>query len=148
MAGRIFVLGGLSRWFAVVAAINMCFSYGAADLASSHASSAMGLRPVAKTILHDRDSAAASVPAMHRLVEAGSPKLRLRGGGEMVHPTVWWSQRSNSLLIKVDMPAGVHEAKGLSVEEKKLVWKAENIVLEHELFEEIDTKSVRVMNDG
>jgi hypothetical protein len=138
---------GLQTWIALVAATSFSFPYGAADCAASPGACAAGLRLDARSALYG-DSAAAGLSALYGGKTPRISQLRLRGGGEMVHPTVWWSQRSASLLIKVDMPAGVHEAKGLTLEGKKLVWKTETIQLEHELHDEVDSNTVRVMNDG
>lgn len=79
-----------------------------------------------------------------------SESLRLRGGGdaEVVHPTVWWSQRIGTVLMKVDMPHGMHKAEGLKVEGKTLTWHEGVASLDLELHGELNVATTKVECDG
>jgi len=74
--------------------------------------------------------------------------MRLRGGGAPVVPGVAWSQREPTLLLKVDMPAGVSSPDALTVNEQSLLWKEGDVCLDMELFDKVDTDSVVKKSDG
>ena len=68
--------------------------------------------------------------------------LMLRGGGEVV-PAVAWSQRQDSLLLKVDIPAGA-SLDGLAVgsDGNLLEWEDDKVALNLELYGSLDQGSV------
>jgi len=68
--------------------------------------------------------------------------LMLRGGGEVV-PAVAWSQRQDSLLLTVDIPAGA-SLDGLAVgsDGNLLEWADDKVALNLELYGSLDQGSV------
>jgi hypothetical protein len=75
--------------------------------------------------------------------------LSLRGGeGQKVVPGVAWSQTADSLLLKVDMPPGVHSADGLKVLDTHLTWNEGDIDLNMELSSEVTGASASIFCDG
>ena len=62
-------------------------------------------------------------------------------------PTVNWSQRPETLLMKVEVPVGVKGADGLTCDENSLVWKEGNVNLHLEFHAALDTTSIRIIRD-
>ena len=75
--------------------------------------------------------------------------LQLRGGdGARVVPGVAWSQQADSLLLKVDMPQGVHSSDGLKVTDSHITWKEGEIDLDLALSAEVNSQSASMFCDG
>eukprot|EP00287_Rhodomonas_sp_CCMP768_P012771 CAMPEP_0196724486 /NCGR_PEP_ID=MMETSP1091-20130531/6312_1 /TAXON_ID=302021 /ORGANISM="Rhodomonas sp., Strain CCMP768" /LENGTH=131 /DNA_ID=CAMNT_0042066607 /DNA_START=189 /DNA_END=581 /DNA_ORIENTATION=+ len=72
--------------------------------------------------------------------------MTLRGGG-MVVPGISWSQREETLLLKIEIPSGA-SADGLTVNEKSVEWKEGDVNLDLELFAAVDTASATKKSDG
>lgn len=65
----------------------------------------------------------------------------------MVLPTVTWSQRPETVFIKVEVPSGVQSAEALVCEGTKLAWKEGRVNLEVDLFAELDSSSIKITRD-
>ena len=78
--------------------------------------------------------------------------LSLRGGddvsGSKCVPGVAWSQGSNSLLLKVDMPPGRHSTDGLTISEKHATWQDPGVDLNIDFFAEVKTDDIKMFSDG
>ncbi len=78
--------------------------------------------------------------------------LVLRGGdgqaGHKVVPGVAWSQQAESLLLKVDMPPGIHSTEGLKISDTHITWKEGEVDLDVGLFAEVKGDSASIFCDG
>ena len=75
--------------------------------------------------------------------------LTLRGGdGQRVVPGVAWSQQADSLLLKVDMPPGVHSTDGLKISDTHISWKEGDAELDLALSAEVKSESASIFCDG
>ena len=85
-----------------------------------------------------------------RLVRVPCSVLELRGGEGTVHlPVVAWSQRQQTVQLKIDVPVGVAcSADNVKVEEQAVRWHEAEVGLDLELFGKLDTESAVVRSDG
>ncbi len=77
--------------------------------------------------------------------------LVLRGGDGPVHkvvPGVAWSQQAESLLLKVDMPPGIHSPDGLKISDTHVTWKEGEVDLDVGLFAEVKSDAASIFCDG
>ena len=64
-------------------------------------------------------------------------------------PTVAWSQRQNTLMLKIEVPAGVKcSADNIKVGEQSVAWHEAEIGLDLSLFQKLDEASIKVHSDG
>jgi hypothetical protein len=78
--------------------------------------------------------------------------LVLRGGdgqpGHKVVPGVAWSQQAESVLLKVDMPPGIHSTEGLKISDTHITWKEGDVDLDVGFFAEVKGDSASIFCDG
>ncbi|KAJ1484020.1 HSP20-like chaperone [Baffinella frigidus] len=75
--------------------------------------------------------------------------LELRGGDGVHLPIVAWSQRQETLTLKIDVPVGVTcSADNVKVEEQAVRWHEEKVGLDLELWGKLDVSSAIVRSDG
>ena len=63
-------------------------------------------------------------------------------------PGVAWSQQADSLLLKVDMPPGVHSTDGLKISDTHISWKEGDAELDLALSAEVKSESASIFCDG
>ena len=74
--------------------------------------------------------------------------LNLRGGDGRIVPGISWSQQADSVLIKVDMPQGIHSSDGLKISDSHITWKEGDVDLDLALSAEVKSQSATIFCDG
>ena len=73
--------------------------------------------------------------------------LMLRGGGQV--PAVAWSQRQDSLMLKVDIPAGAsHEHLTVAGDGNVVEWADDKVSLRLELYASLDKDTIAKIDGG
>ena len=115
---------------------------------------ALGLMPIVPAVGRQFEIPGAVPGRAVRLRAAGmalctAPVLELRGGGGVHLPTVAWSQRQNTLMLKIEVPAGGKcSADNIKVGEQSVAWHEAEIGLDLSLFQKLDEASIKVHSDG
>ena len=78
------------------------------------------------------------------------PLIALRGGsGEPPSvPGVSWSQKAESLLVKVDYPKGKHSDEGMVFSDTHITWIEDGVHLDLGFFAPVKSGSASIKRDG